>query len=94
VTPAEVPNANFSSEPDPSKVVGSGREQREGNRFKSLNRSFPTFSVTKASVPGITSRSVLELYGLESEVSATVPMVEPSLTTQRRRPEGLVLRAG
>ena len=33
VTPAEVPKANFSSEPDPSKAVGSGREQREGNRL-------------------------------------------------------------
>lgn len=52
VTQAEVPKANISSEPDPSKAVGSGREQREGNRFKSLNRSFPIFSVTKASVPG------------------------------------------
>ena len=95
MTPAEVSKANFSSEPDPSKAVGSGREQREGNRlspsiapFRSFRSRKPVF--LEKPQQSVSSRTIR---APESEVLATVPMAEPSLTTERRRPEGLVLRA-
>jgi hypothetical protein len=94
VTTAEVPKANFSSEPDPSKVVG-----RAGSNVKGtvLSRSIAPFRFFRSRKPVLLEQPVGQFSnytGPESEVSATLPMVEPSLTTQRRRPEGLVLRAG